>query len=348
MRPLHGIRKTSAFLGATLLPLGFWQCQQVDPLAERAVFRIDGDSVWQDYDPLIIVIASIQGDVIDTLFRGQLDSLNELWHLAAPHYDGGQVMVAIYGYVKGQLKFSQGRKYDGLTQRVIAIEPNIPVMDGNLVATNPSVPTPADTNKQKPTTPTPADTAKPGEAPPKIVSAQTDTTVSIRDIVPLTVRVESGVKRITFVAWDYESDGKNDDSLKSPTGSVFSAKPRYAEAGDYTCTFTVRTAFGQAKTQISIHVVLDPPVADAGEDTTVAPGAIVLLHAKGSDGFGPIVKREWQFDGGAFKSVSQQETKMTAPLEIGDYDCVLRITDSDGLTALDTMILTVDDAVDVP
>jgi hypothetical protein len=70
----------------------------------------------------------------------------------------------------------------------------------------------------------------------------------------------------------------------------------------------------------------------------------VLLHAKGNDGFGPIVKREWQCDDGAFKSVSQQETKMTAPLELGDYDCVLRITDSDGLTALDTMTITVDDA----
>jgi hypothetical protein len=319
-------------------------CQQMDPNTEEAVFRVDGEAAWSAYDPLIIVAATTGGQVIDTLFRGKLDSMSQLWSLQAPHYDGGEVLIAIYGYRNGQLIFSQGRNYDGATQRVLSIADTIPVLQGAVVATAPSTPVKTDTVAvTKPPVNPPATT--PVDAiPPKIVSATVETTVSIRDVVPLSVHIDNGMKKMSFIGWDFESDGKIDDSLKSPTGTIFTAKPRFAEVGEYRCRFVVRAANGQTETTMEIHVVLDPPTAEAGEDTTVAPGGIVLLHALGEDGFGPIVKREWSFDGAPFRSVSQQETKYTAPLEVGDYEFVLRITDSDGLTALDTMTVTVDDA----
>jgi Cadherin-like beta sandwich domain len=92
---------------------------------------------------------------------------------------------------------------------------------------------------------------------------------------------------------------------------------------------------------VNINVLSDPPVAHAGQDTTVAVETSIRLHAMGSDGFGPVVYREWKIGTGEFMRVPQQETSIPAPATPGDLECILRITDSDGLTALDTMIVKV-------
>jgi hypothetical protein len=330
-----------------LLSLGFFGmgslsmlgCQNVDPEASPSAFRIEGDTAWQGYSRLIIVIASPGGEVIDTLFNDSLEFLSQLHRLQTPNYQGGQVLIGIYGYRGSTLIFSQGRDFDGSSQRVLAIRDTLPLL---------GTPTPIAATPTGPTSPstTPNPDSTPLVAAPQLAALSRDTTVSIRDVVPMFAQVQSGGSRILKVTWDFENDGRVDDSTtKTPTGARFTSNPRYNGVGVYVCRVSVQTAAGKSHADIRVSVIEDPPIADAGADTTVRPGTAILLHAKGSDGYGPIVKREWQIGSAAFKAIGQQETQIIAPLIEGDLRCILRITDSDGLTALDTLMVRIESEI---
>lgn len=311
-------------------------CQQIETSESPSLFRIEGDTAWQAYSRLIIVLAEPGGDVLDTLFNDSLESLSDLHQLQAAQYQGGQVLIGIFGYRGTVLVYSQGREFDGATQQVRAIQNAIPVIGNPTPIT--VVSAPANTQGQVKTIPA-QDTA-PKTQPPAFSDHSRDTTVSIRDVVPMFAVAQANGSRILKVTWDYESDGRIDDSTtKTPSGARFTATPRYQGIGVYVCRVVVQTAAGKTQADIRVTVIEDPPLADAGQDTTVAPGTVIYLHAKGSDGYGPIVKREWQIGSAAFKSIGQQETQIIAPLIEGDLRCVLRITDSDGLTALDTLMV---------
>jgi hypothetical protein len=317
-------------------------CQNIDPEASPSAFRIEGDTHWQDYSRLIIVIATPDEEVIDTLFNDSLESLSQLHRLQAPHYQGGQVLIGIYGYRGTSLVFSQGRDFDGASQRVLAIRDTLPLLG----TPTPILATPTTPNPSTPTTVTPSKDSTPLLAAPQLIAVTGDTTVSIRDVVPMFAQVQSGGSRILKVTWDFENDGRIDDSTtKTPTGARFTSNPRYNGLGSYVCRVSVTTAAGKSQADIRVSVIEDPPIADAGADTTVRPGTTLFLHAKGSDGYGPIVKREWQIGSAAFKAIGQQETQIIAPLIEGELRCILRITDSDGLTALDTLIVTIESEV---
>lgn len=80
------------------------------------------------------------------------------------------------------------------------------------------------------------------------------------------------------------------------------------------------------------------PRASAGNDTAVAPGATVNLRGTASDAFGGnITKWEWSIAGSAFAQTSGGDTSFSRATP-GAYVNVLRVTDDDGNTALDTMI----------
>ena len=52
-------------------------------------------------------------------------------------------------------------------------------------------------------------------------------------------------------------------------------------------------------------------------------------------------RREWKLGPEPFTPVPQLETVHAAPAKPGTLVCILRITDSDGLVALDTVLVTV-------
>lgn len=80
------------------------------------------------------------------------------------------------------------------------------------------------------------------------------------------------------------------------------------------------------------------PLASAGNDTAVAPGATVNLRGTASDAFGgSITKWEWSIAGSPFAQTSGGDTSFSRATP-GAYVNVLRVTDNDGNTALDTMI----------
>jgi hypothetical protein len=82
------------------------------------------------------------------------------------------------------------------------------------------------------------------------------------------------------------------------------------------------------------------PVAFAGRDTVVLPGASILLHGTAVDSFGTIATWEWSLDGGPFVPSSSGDVSFSRTTQ-GAYACILRVTDNDGNQALDTLTVGV-------
>ena len=95
---------------------------------------------------------------------------------------------------------------------------------------------------------------------------------------------------------------------------------------------------------VRVQVLLDPPVADAGTDTTVSLSDTVWLRGRGEDKFGSIVSWEWDIGrSGSFKRVSGRDTFALAPPTSANVGHVLRVRDDDGNVSLDTLRVFVRD-----
>ena len=99
-----------------------------------------------------------------------------------------------------------------------------------------------------------------------------------------------------------------------------------------------------------------PPIADAGEDITVDPGATVTLNGNASsDPEGDALTYSWWHHTSAVMGVHMREhttahPSFTVPLSLTDSDLVFRlgVTDSGGLTATDSVTITVTPASNDP
>ena len=82
-----------------------------------------------------------------------------------------------------------------------------------------------------------------------------------------------------------------------------------------------------------------PPVANAGQDRTVFVNEVVMFDGSGSsDPDGTVVTYSWDFgDTHTASGVSVSNTFTTA----GRYTVTLTVTDNEGLTGLDTSVITV-------
>ncbi len=83
------------------------------------------------------------------------------------------------------------------------------------------------------------------------------------------------------------------------------------------------------------------PIANTGADMTVEEVTNITLDASGSsDPDGTIVSYEWQTQSG--EGVSNTEPTLSlGSLKVGSYTAILLVTDNDGNTATDTIIITV-------
>jgi hypothetical protein len=91
-----------------------------------------------------------------------------------------------------------------------------------------------------------------------------------------------------------------------------------------------------------ISIVADAPEAFAGPDTSVwYKGSRVVLRGGGRDGYGRIVKREWDIGSrGTFRIAPEGDTAFTVDsVPRQGVPCVLRVTDDDGQTATDTLVI---------
>ncbi len=313
-----------AFLAACL---AIFIAACVDNSEPENFLRVEAGPDLMTYARVTIRLDDTLGNNQATLYDDSVPSLARLLRLPAGPYRGGAARITIEAYKGKLLVYREIRVYDGATQKVISVTIT---RDSDIV-----IPVVPDTGTVKP--------VKPVNHAPTFGSFPTDTLVSIKDSVPLTAEAVDVDGDLAGYAWDCNGDGKPEDSAAL---DGYRAKIRfgraYADTGVRTCVLKIWDKTGLTATgKVKIHVVLDPPTAYAGDDTTVVVGTLIHMHANGEDGLGPIVSREWRIGSGEYKPMPWAETNMTAPDVPGDVVCILRITDSDALTALDTMVVHV-------
>jgi hypothetical protein len=280
---------------------------------ERAYFNVQVPDSLAQYDPLVVVLRGTDGSMIDTLFSGRMDSAAQLSRLAAPHFRGGPVRVEIEGFAGDSAAYREARLFDPATASVQSVQ----FLSGDSGSPDPV-----------------------GGSVSGFILSWSDTTISIGDSLRLQVTAQDlSLPTPLWLRWDVEGDGRWDDSLRPKTDvRAWTFGFRHRRVGKYaTAVQAVLSSGAVASLRVHVEVLLDPPVADAGRDTTVPLGGVIQLHAGGTDGFGPIVRREWSLNGGAFWSVPWRDTQYPAPEKVGEHIFVLRVTDSDSLTALDTL-----------
>lgn len=298
-------------------------CTLNDTSAGGTYFHLEGSPQLTTYERVTIVFGDTLGHVQDTLYDDSLPSLSRLNRLPVTGYQGGTVLIAIHGYRKGVLAYSESRLYDGRTQKVIALNINKP---DSIVQINEPIPSVVSTF-QKPT----------------LSAFPHDTTVSIRDSVLLSSEAMDADGDLFAYAWVCSGGTGSVDSatIQGSRQKILYGK-RFAQPGNYTCTLRIYDRGGRrCESAISIHVELDTPKADAGKDTTVLAGTRVNLHGMGSDGYGPIYAVAWKIGEGDFVPVTKWELSTIAPNLPGDLKCVLRVMDTDSLITLDTVVVTV-------
>ena len=287
---------------------------------DEVYFSLEADPDLTRYTRVTIVLQDSVGVPLSILFDDSLASVDRLRRLPAGSYRGGAARIVILGYQAGRPVYRETRVYDGATQTVASVD----------VFLGPFGPADAD----------------PGPVPsklPVLASIMPDTLVSIRDSVFLWAEAFDADGDLAGYGMDCDGDGRFEDSAAMQgSRTAINRVRRFADSGSHACIVRIWDKGGRsAQARLGIRVEWDPPSADAGKDTTVTAGSQILLHARGDDKFGPVVTREWRTGSKPFVPVSQQESVQAAPLEPGTLAYILRITDSDGLSTEDTLLVTV-------
>lgn len=295
-------------------------CTLADRPEEEAFFDLEADPALSSYSRVQVELQDSLGNPRATLFDDSLASPASLRRLPAGPYRGGAARLVITAFRAGEPMYRETRVYDGATQRVLSVD----------IALGPFGPG------------GPAPVAASGK-PPVLAAVMPDTVVSIRDSVALWAEAADPDGDLAGFAIDCDADGRFEDSAAiSGYKKLILAGRSFADSGKRSCRLKIWDNGGRsAEGRLQVDVRQDPPVADAGLDTSVVAGTWIRLHARGDDRFGPIVTREWKIGAKPFAPVAQQETVHEAPSEPGTLTCILRVTDSDGLAGLDTVVVTV-------
>ena len=184
-----------------------------------------------------------------------------------------------------------------------------------------------------------------GNQAPEITVIRNDTDISIKDSIAMTAKVRDVDGKVSWCGWDYDGDGVYEDSLATADSAVeIVLGHRYPDAGSFLAILKVEDENGKARLDtVKVKVELDRPKADLGPDFSVTVGAPVAIHAKGTDKFGKIIRRELRVlgAGSGFRDLSGEDTALTAPADPGALTVVLKVTDDDSLTDVDTLNVTV-------
>jgi alpha-tubulin suppressor-like RCC1 family protein len=95
------------------------------------------------------------------------------------------------------------------------------------------------------------------------------------------------------------------------------------------------------KDSIIVTIVIDVPVANAGNDTNASINDTIRLHGSATQRFGSIVKWEWKFGSGSWNTTSGPDTMVILPSTSLAYVCSLAVTDDDGNRSVDGIKIVV-------
>jgi hypothetical protein len=175
---------------------------------------------------------------------------------------------------------------------------------------------------------------------PVVKASLANPEVSVSDKVALNAKISQAFGSIARYEWDFGNTGTFVPSSTGDTNVTVPAVP-----GVFLCIARVTDDDGNRSADtLGIKVVLDPPVAIAGRDTTVTISDSVALHGMGSDKYGRIVKWEWNIGtGGQFVEAPFGVAAVKSRSTPGYDTLILRVSDDDGNASLDTLRITVKD-----
>jgi len=122
----HSLRKgRSGILRFPILALLFlmvlWACQlaQNNKVEDTVSFDALYDSLSK-FDSVVIVFKDPQGNLLDTVVKGKVDSHSKIRNLDVKGWDGGKAQIQIFGFDGGQLVYQVDKKYDGTSDQTDA------------------------------------------------------------------------------------------------------------------------------------------------------------------------------------------------------------------------------------
>jgi hypothetical protein len=171
-------------------------------------------------------------------------------------------------------------------------------------------------------------------------------TASIRDTVKVIAIFENPAYANKRIVW---MEAGKTDTLRTAVPDVKSGSDTLKwitpdSAGDRTIQVQATDAAGRTwRDSLRLTTVLDRPLANAGNDSIVGYGTAFTLHGRGSDGFGSIVKWEWLIGSAReFTETKSGDDVITLPMDADSaFICMLRVTDDDGFTSIDTVKLDI-------
>ena len=174
-----------------------------------------------------------------------------------------------------------------------------------------------------------------------IVNAGNDTTVSINDTITLHGTAEDNLGAITGMWWDI---GNATTFIETKTGDTNVIAPDSATE-NYECVFkAIDDDCNVVMDTVRVMVEIDPPIAVVTPDSAKVDTEFTLSASQSSPGnFGSIVKYEWSIGSFSdFIECSNEDTIISAPSDETDsFLVVLRVTDDDENTDLDTNYITI-------
>jgi hypothetical protein len=179
--------------------------------------------------------------------------------------------------------------------------------------------------------------------PPVVLASTTTPRVTINDTLQLSAAAFDSMGTIVKVEWDV---GNTDAFIPVTANRVYKVKAPVTPDDFFDCIVRVTDDDGlSAKDTVTVAVVLDPPRVIASTPLAkVAINDTIVLNATSSDSMGTIVKWEWDVGNTAVFTTTpvHRAYKIKAPASPQDYyECVIRVTDDDNLTALDTVVIAV-------
>jgi hypothetical protein len=174
---------------------------------------------------------------------------------------------------------------------------------------------------------------------PPVANAGPDRTLTLLDTVTLkstgSVDPDGGPLTYSWSSGGYVFSRTNNATLDASTLNIITG----GVPGTYIVTLTVTDEGGATGSDdMLLTLVNAPPVANAGPDQTANYGPTVALDGTGSyDPEGGPLTFVWSLDGA---QIGTGPTPNVGPFTVGTLTITLMVTDDQGLSASDTMVLT--------
>ncbi|MBF0430537.1 MAG: PKD domain-containing protein [Fibrobacteria bacterium] len=181
---------------------------------------------------------------------------------------------------------------------------------------------------------------------PLINTIRPDTTISIKDSISFTATATEPDGQIKEYTWDFDGNGKWDYT----SDSVVNTSHRYDIAKEYKAVLRVTDDDNKfTEDTVTITVIQDSPVPNAGVDTVVTINEKVTLTGKAPQQFGSIVMYKWDFNGnGTYDDSSTSSSIMDYTYtHEAVYTVKFFVRDNDGNEATDTRQVTVENSAPV-